>query len=179
MNDIAIALIGFGGTVACLGLAYWVFQGGRARTSALENDAAAPPPAENSTAVMTLEQVFGRAHTQNEGEPRTEFISREEVLAGAARRASAPTAEPATEFVSRDKIFAQFGATMSSAPGTEVIPQAEILAAADRRAGPPSDEESATEFLSRDDILATADRRPPRVEAPAVADSVSAPDGCQ
>jgi hypothetical protein len=165
MNDVAIALIGFGGTFACLGLAYWVFRRGGARTTTSAIHEIATAPAEHQTP----------APTRNASEPATEFISREEVLALAARRASKPATEPVTEFLTREEIFTRLGPTSSAAPATEVIPRAEILAAADRRLAPPSKEPSGTEFLSRDEILAAADRRAPKVEAP-VAERMPVPE---
>jgi hypothetical protein len=87
MNDIAIALIGFGGTVSCLGLAYWVFQRGRAATPS-------EPTAEPVTELLSREEIFARVGAARASAPGTEMIPQAEILAAASRRAAASSKDP-------------------------------------------------------------------------------------
>jgi hypothetical protein len=100
MNDLAIAVIGLDGTIACLGLAYWVFRRGRAPTSAVEDPTtvlsreeilaaadrrASEPMAEPATEFLSYDEIFARVGESSAS--GTEMIPQAEILASASRRA--------------------------------------------------------------------------------------------
>jgi hypothetical protein len=107
MENVAIALLCLTGTVACLGLAYLVFRRAGMTQAAIADPSRTielPVPVAVSVPVSVDE-----APPLVRAEPQTEFLSREEVLAAAQRRALAAAPVPATEMIPREVLLARQG----------------------------------------------------------------------